>query len=381
MRFRDVIGHAALKRMLVRSADEGRVSHAQLFTGEAGCGALPLALAYAQYVNCTDRRDGDSCGMCPSCRKMAELVHPDLNFVFPVNSPKGKGGSEKPLSDYFIAPWRELVLKTGGYFDERRWYEAINIDNQQGIITRAEADEIIRKLSFKSFEAEYKVMVIWLPEKMRTEAANTLLKILEEPWEKTLFLMVSESPARLLATIVSRTQEVAVPRIGLPDLESHLIRKYGMEPGQASTIARLSGGNVLEAARLAEGGRDGAGEENFDLFVQLMRLSYNDRHMELLEWAETVAALGREEQKRFLQNSVRLLRNSYMLHAGMGEIAYLWGDELAFCRKFAPFIGNHNIEALVREMELASAQIAQNGNPKLIFAHFALVVSKLIVRL
>ena len=381
MQFRDVIGHTTLKRMLARSADEGRISHAQLFTGEAGCGALPLALAYAQYINCTNRHDGDSCGECPSCRKMAELAHPDLNFVFPVNSPKGKSGSEKPLSDYFIAPWRELVKQTGGYFDEPRWYEAINIENQQGIISRAEADEIIRKLSFKSFEAEYKVMVIWLPEKMRTEAANTLLKILEEPWEKTLFLMVSESPARLLSTIVSRTQEVVVPRIELPDLERHLIQKYGMESAQATTIARLSGGNVLEAARLAEGSRNGTSEEYFDLFVQLMRLSYNDRHMELLEWAETVAALGREEQKRFLQNSIRLLRNSYMLHAGMGEIAYLWGDELAFCKKFAPFIGNHNIEALVREMELAAAQVAQNGNPKLIFAHFALTVSKLIVRL
>lgn len=380
MRFADVIGHAELKRMLARGADGGRVSHAQLFTGGSGHGTLLLALAYAQYVNCTDRRDGDSCGVCPSCVKMAALAHPDLHFVFPVNSPRGGGGSQKPLSDSFLPQWRELVGASGGYFDEQQWYGAIAIENQQGIISRNEADEILRKLSFKPFEARNKVMVIWLPEKMRTEAANTILKILEEPWEQTIFLMVSEAPGKLLPTILSRTQEIAVPAIEKEDMAAFLTKKYGLQGRDAGEIARLSEGDVLRARRLAAGQAETEGGY-FELFASLMRLSYNDRHMELLEWADGVASMGREQQKRLLEYSVRMLRESYMMNAGMERITYLWGPELDFCKKFSPFIGNHNIEKLVSEIELAIRHVAQNGNPRIVFPHFALSVSKLIVRI
>lgn len=380
MKFADVIGQGELKRMLAKGVDEGRVSHAQLFSGRPGSGALPLALAYAQYVNCTGRRNGDSCGVCPSCVKMAALAHPDLHFVFPVNSPKGSGGSQKPLSDTFLPQWRGIVAETGGYFNEQDWYAAIAIDNQQGIISRNEADEMIRKLSFKPFEAGSKVMIIWLPEKMRTEAANTILKILEEPWERTLFIMVTEAPDKLLPTIISRTQEVAVPAIETPDMEAWMAGQYGMSGDKLASMARLSVGDVIEARRLASG-RSESNEEYFELFTTLMRLSYNDRHMELLEWADGAASLGREQQKKFLEYSVRMLRESYMMNAGMTDITYLWGGELDFCKKFSPFIGNHNIERLVSEIELAIRQVGQNGNPRIIFPHFALSVSKLIVRL
>ena len=379
MKFKDITGHSGLKQRLARGADEGRVSHAQLFTGESGYGALPLALAYAQYVNCTDRRGGDSCGECASCRKYGELAHPDLHFVFPVNSAQ-KSGS-KPLSDAFLKEWRALWAETGGVFDEAMWYRAIDLDNQQGIITRNEADEIIRKLSFKSFEALYKVVVIWLPEKMRTEAANALLKMLEEPWDRTLFLLVSAAPDKLLPTILSRTQQVAVPGVEPEDVEQYVRERLGLAGDEAANIARLAGGDLIEARRLAEGADNEASEQYFDLFTQLMRLSYNDKHMELLEWAENAAAMGREEQKRFLQYSVRMLRENYMLNAGMDDITNLWGEELRFSKNFSPFIGNHNIETLVSEMELALAQIVQNGNPRMIFTHFALVVSKQINRL
>lgn len=380
MRFKDVIGHSQIKQMLVRGVDSQRVSHAQLFSGASGYGTLPMALAYAQYVNCTAREGGDSCGVCSSCRKMEQLAHPDLHFVFPVITPKGFGSAQKPTSDYFIAQWRETIGRTAGYFNEQMWYEALAVENQQGSISRNEADEILRKLSFKSFEAEYKIMIIWLPEKMRIEASNTLLKILEEPWDKTLFLMVSETPSKLLSTIISRTQEVAIGRIALEDMQSYLQQHYSLAGEQLNSIARLSGGDLIEAARLIAGENEGTSKEHFENFMQLMRLSYNDRHMELLEWSEGVASMGREEQKQFLQNSVRLLRESYMLNAGMSQISYLWGEELDFCKKFSPFIGNHNIEKLVSEIELTIAQITQNGNPKIIFAHFALVVSKLIIR-
>lgn len=380
MQFKDITGHGELKARLARGVDEGRVGHAQLFTGESGYGTLALALAYAQYVNCTNRAGGDSCGECASCRKYGELAHPDLHFVYPVNS-AARSGSQKPLSDAFLPQWRELWNATGGVFDEAAWYRAIDIENQQGIITRNEADEIIRKLSFKSFEAEYKVVIIWLPERMRTEAANALLKILEEPWERTLFLMVSESPELLLPTIISRTQQVVVPAVAQDDTVRYLTERYGVAADDAVRIARASGGDLIEAARLAGGDDAGAQEEYFELFAGLMRLSYNDKHMELLEWADGVAAMGREEQKRFLQYCVRLLRENYMLNAGMEGITNLWGEELKFSKNFSPFIGNHNIEPLVSEMERTLAQVAQNGNPKIIFAHFALTVSKQIVKL
>ena len=342
MRFADITGQEDLKRHLVQSVDAGRVSHAQLFTGQAGAGALALAVAYVQYLCCHHRHDGDSCGECPDCRQIAALAHPDLHLVFPVNK-QGKKSGEVMRSDEFLPLFRAIFGENGGYFSAQDWYERLDLGKTlKGMIAAREADEIIRKLSFKSFEADYKTMLIWLPEAMNEEAANKILKILEEPWEKTLFLLVSEQPDRLLPTILSRTQEVAVPRIA-PD--------------------------VLER------------KENLDLFCGLMRLSYNDKHLELVAWAEDAAQLSREQQRAFLRDAARLLRESYMLHAGINEVCYLWGEELAFCTKFAPFIGSQNIEPLIGEIESALAQISQNGNPTIVFTHFALAVSKMIKRL
>lgn len=380
MRFCDVVGQKELKEHLVRAADEGRVSHAQLFSGRSGYGTLPLALAYAQYVNCTDRHDGDSCGQCASCRKMAALEHADLHFVMPVNKSSKKSG-EAVLSSAFLPQWRRMVLDSGGYFSEQEWYERIELNNQQGLISKADADEIIRTLSFKSFEAEYKVVVVWLPERMRTEAANTILKILEEPWEKTLFLLVSVSAQQLLPTILSRTQQVTVGGIEPEELERYVRSAYGADDIKAHSVARLACGDLLEVRRIMSEGEKAAEDEDFGLFVQLMRLSYNDKHLELIQWADTVAGLGRERQKQFLVSALRLLRESYMLNAGMDDISYLWGAERDFCIKFSPFIGNHNIENIVREIEDAIAQISQNGNAAIVFTHFALSVSKQIVRL
>jgi DNA polymerase-3 subunit delta' len=350
MRFADIEGQHEIKRRLAATIDAGRVSHAQMLTGEAGNGTLPLALAYIQYLNCPDRAGGDSCGRCPSCQKIAALAHPDLHFVMPVNK-QGKKSGEAMTSDAFLPQWRKMVAATGGYFDEQMWYDELGLDNLQGLISKKDADEVIRKLGFKSFEGGYKAVVVWLPERMNTEAANTLLKILEEPWAGTLFVLVSARPELLLPTIRSRVQETAVPG------------------GEAEARRRLRG-----AAAAAEAG------EEFELFVELMRLSYNDRHLELMRWAEKAAALGREGQKRALVDFVRLVRSSFMINAGLEDIAYLWGAEAEFCRKFAPYIGTHNVEGLVAEMEGALGQLRQNANAGVVFTHFALAASKLITR-
>ena len=377
MRFADIIGQSALKRHLAESIDRGRISHAQLFTGAAGTGALPLAIAYAQYLNCPNRNGGDSCGVCPSCQQISALAHPDVHFVFPVNK-QGKKSGEVVLSSDFMPLWREIVADTDGYFTRQQWYDRLDLGKTlQGMISAKEADEIIRRLSFKSFESEYKIMLIWLPEMMNEEAANKILKILEEPWEKTIFLLVSERPDRLLQTILSRTQEVAVPRLTIEDL---MPMATGDEQ-QRRNMARLAAGDLIEMRRLVGGDEDAVRAESFDLFCRLMRLSYNDKHLELIDWADEVAQLTREQQRSMLLHAARLLRESYMLHAGLGSISYLWGEEAKFCNNFAPFIGNQNIEFLIGEIESAMRQISQNGNARIVFTHFALAVSKQINRL
>ena len=273
MRFAEITGQEDLKRHLVQSVDAGRISHAQLFTGQAGAGALALAVAYVQYLCCRHRRGGDSCGECPDCKQIAALAHPDLHLVFPVKKP-GKKSGEVMLSDEFLPLVRGRFAERGGYFSAQDWYDRLDLGKTlKGMIAAREADDIIRKLSFKIFEADYKTMLIWLPEAMNEEAANKILKILEEPWEKTLFLLISEQPERLLPTIISRTQEVAVPRIA-PDVLERAAQERGVtDPVKARNIARLAGGDLVELQHLVAGESDALRKENFELICGLMRLS------------------------------------------------------------------------------------------------------------
>ena len=380
MRFADIIGHDDLKARLRSQIDAGRVSHAQLFTGEAGFGTLSLALAYVQYLFCTERHDGDSCGVCPSCQQVDALAHPDLHFVYPVNKREKKSG-EVILSDMFIDKWREIWRSKQGIFSAEEWFAMLDLGKTlKGLISAKESEEIIRKLQFKSFSSDYKAMIIWLPESMNADAANKILKILEEPWDKTLFILVSEHPERLLSTITSRTQEVSVGHIDVASLQ-RVAMAEGKNEQEARNMARLANGSMLELRELLGGETDEMRAVSFDLFVRLMRLSYNDKHLELFEWADDIAALSRESQRQFFLHSVRLLRESYMLHAGLGSLSYLWGEEEKFCRNFAPYIGNQNIEVLVEEIERAMLQISQNGAPRIVFTHFALAVSKQINRI
>ena len=381
MKFSDVIGHEALKEHLVRSVDSGRISHAQLFTGGAGTGALPLAIAYAQYIHCRNRQGGDSCGVCPACQQIASLSHPDLHFVYPVNK-QGKKSGEVVISTAreFTEKWREIVTATGGYFTPQQWFDSLNLGKTlKGVITAKEAEEIIRRLGFKSFESEYKTMLIWLPETMNEEAANKLLKILEEPWDKTVFILIAERADRLLKTILSRTQEITVPRLTIDELLPVALLSES-DSLKAQNIARLACGDVIELRRLLGQSSDEAREENFAHFCTVMRLSYNDKHLELMNWADEVSALSRERQRTMLTEFSRLLREAFMLNAGLGEVSYLWGAEAEFCKKFAPFIDHTNIEGIVEQIEQATREINQNGNPRIVFTHFALAVSKYIRR-
>lgn len=377
MKFEEIVGQDELKRKLAEQIDSGRISHAQLFTGLSGYGTLQMAFAYIQYLFCTNRHDGDSCGECPSCRMLEFFTHPDLHMVFPVNKREKRSG-EVVTSDMFMEQWRELCLRRGAFFSPTAWYECLDLGKtMKGMITAKESESIVKKLSMKPYASEYKAMLIWLPETMNEEAANKLLKILEEPWDKTVFVLVSERPDLLLPTIVSRTQEIAVPRVEQHVLEE-LAEELGYEYDAVKIIARLAKGDLLEFESITHGGVDELRESLFELFCRLMRLSYANKHLELTSWAEEMTLLSREGQRQFLINAVRLLRETYMIHLGLESVGYLWGEEEEFCTKFAPYIDNMNIEPLVTEIESALEQISQNGSPRIVFTHFALSVSKLI---
>ena len=378
MRFCDIKGHTELKRRLAAGIDGGRISHAQLFVGAAGSGTLPLALAYTQYLHCTSRHNGDSCGECPSCRQIEKLAHPDLPLVFPVNK-QGKKPTNGLVANDFIDEFRALFERTGGYFSAQQWYDMLDLGKTlKGAIAVREAEEMIRKLSFKSFASKYKTMLIWLPETMNERAANMILKILEEPWEDTIFILVAEQPDKILGTILSRTQEVTVPRLSTEDLMTEIYKSGITDEAEVRNMARLACGDFLQLQQLLSGEEDEIKNENFNLFRTMMRHCYLNKHLELLVWADEVASLSRERQMGLMADFARLLREAYITHAGVKEASYLWGEEADFCGKFAPYIGSDNIEQILELLEEALRRLRQNGDPRIVFSYFALATSRYI---
>ncbi len=379
MLFSQVIGHTELKSKLIRAVREGRVSHAQLFLGKEGTGSMALSLAYAQYVMCENPGENDACGVCGACHKMQHLSHPDLHFAFPVNSTKP---SEKnPVSDMFITQWRE-ELKRNPYITEAGWYELLGMDNKQGNISKYEAELIMRKLTLKAYEGKFKIMLVWLPERMNAVAANKLLKLIEEPPAQTLFLLVAENSGQMLKTILSRTQLVSVPPVDDESLAAMLMQEYSLQQSEALALAHLAGGSVVEARRMAS--QSDEKRDYFEQFVQLVRLSYASKAENvilLLQWAEEMAAQGRERQKNFLLYAERMIRENFILNQQVNEAVYLAGEEADFSKKFSPFINPDNIFRLYEEFNLALQHLGQNGNAKIIFTDLALKLVKLIVPL
>lgn len=377
MKFSEVIGHDDIRRNLAATIVDGRVSHAQLFVADEGVGAMPLAIAYAQSLLCSAREiNGDACGICSNCYKMNRLEHPDCHFVYPVNkSKKAKAtgrSDEKPTSDQFIHLWRELILKTDGYISEEQWYDYIGLENQQGNINKEEANEMLRKMNFKSVQGGYKIIIIWLPEKMMEAAANTLLKLIEEPAEKTLFLFVSQEPDRIIATIRSRTQIVKLAP--LPELLiAQQLHKRGVE--YAEKIASAAAGSLSRAIAMAQ---SSCQNDDFDRFASLMRKGYTSKYSELFEWAEQMAAIGRESQKMFCENSIATLRDCYLTSINLQQIAHVNPQTEKFVTNFAPYVNHLTIEAFIREFEMLLSHIRQNGNPKILFSDFSLKISKIL---
>lgn len=372
MFFKDIIGQKEVKERLTRSVKEGFIPHAQLFCGPEGIGKFPLALAYAQYLNCEDPTDDDSCGKCPSCVKYNHLAHPDLHFVFPIVK---KAAKKKEVCDDYISEWREFV-KNSSYFNLGQWLDHIDAENSQGLIYAKESEEIIRKLSLKIYEAKYKIMIIWLPEKMHESCANKLLKIIEEPTDNTIFLLVSDTPDNIITTIQSRCQRINIHGIEENDIVQALESEYNITPEDALNVAHLANGSYLKALETIS-----LNEEHkffFNLFIQMMRASYARNIKEIKAIGNELGGIGRENQKSFLIYCQRMVREYFISNMKQPDIVYMAQDEANFGIRFAPFVNEKNIIGLMNELALAERHIEQNVNAKMVFFDLCLKITMLI---
>ena len=372
MQFKDIIGQEATKFRFIQTAKDNRVSHAQLIVGEKGVGKLALAIAFAQYVSCLNKQANDSCGECSSCKKYQRLVHPDLHFVFPVV--KGKGVSN-PVSDTYIENWRKQVL-SNPYFDLNDWYAGLGVENAQGMIYSNESNEILKKLSLKTYESDYKIMIIWLPEKMHASCANKLLKLIEEPPTKTIFFLISEEPNRILQTIRSRAQVMKIPRIEKDALSLTLKSEYNLSDTELNNLVRLAEGSYHKARILMKNSDENV--FNFERFVSIMRICYARNVLNLMVWSEEVSAIGRERQKSFLQYCLKMIRENFILNLKQEEMTFLNGEEMNFSQRFSPFINEENVWQIADELTKAYNDIERNGNAKIIFLDLSLRWVKLL---
>ena len=370
MFFRDVIGQQEVIERLVKDAQAGTVPHALLFCGPEGVGKLQTAIAFARYLLCRDKGNNvDSCGTCPSCVKMDKLVHPDLHFVFPVIN-KSKTAGRSTVSDDEIATWRETVLEQQ-YFGFEEWLSAIDADNKQASIFVTESEQILSKLSLKSVEGGYKIMIIWHAEKMNQQCANSLLKLLEEPPAGTIFILTTDTPEQMLETILSRTQRIDFKRIPEQEIAVRLQGPgYQLDPETAQKISHLSGGSWLKAISTLRINTES--EEFFDYFTQLMRLAYGRRLKDLKLWADNIAGGGREWQKRFLAYCQRMIRENFICNFHNPELNYMTEQERQFSVRFSPFVNEKNIIGLMDTLSDAQRDIEQNVNSKMVFFDLSL---------
>jgi DNA polymerase III subunit delta' len=388
MLLREVVGHKEVKERFVAGAKEGRVSHALLISGMEGTGGLPLALAFAQFLTCeklnaktedslfggeerTDPLD-DSCGKCPSCLKNQKMVHPDVHYSFPVVTQAGK----ESKSIEFTEEFRAAVLQHP-YLDLNDWFEYLGVENKQGFISVDESADILRKLQLKSFESEYKIIIQWMPEKMRTEAANKLLKILEEPPEKTIFFLVTENRDQLLPTILSRTQLIKAGRLMDEEMVEALTAK-GISAQEAKRIVHLADGNYHHALTLATSEMPEKSSE--ELFLEWMRLCFAPMKSlpKLYQWIDALAKSGRENQKQFLLSCIQIVRECMMVNVGPEEVVRLDEKQSDTLKNFFPFIHESNIYTVIHDLNEAIYHIERNANPKILFLDLSFRLNQLL---
>lgn len=372
MDFDDILGHDEIKSTLRSMIDSERIPHALLFGGPAGVGKMQLALATAQYVQCTDRHNGHACGRCRSCLQYRDLSNPDLHFIYPVVKPAGKTVTYS--SDY-LTEWKQM-LADEPFMRREHWLELLRADNRQPAIYVSDAAELTRSAQMSAYASDYKIYIIWLPESLQPEAANKLLKLIEEPWENTLFLMVSNEPANILPTIFSRTQRLNFRPLPTELIEKYMREKLHVETSTARRLAPMAEGNLLKATDMAVA--NGESTEFADLYRQLMRFAYARKIPELLALTEKLDSFGREKIMRFLQYCGHMARENYIYNLRLPSLTHMTAEEEAFSQRFAPFITSGNIEGIASETDTARRDISRNANAKYVLFDYALRLCSLI---
>ncbi|MEQ7798349.1 hypothetical protein ABDJ41_00945 [Pedobacter sp. ASV1-7] len=368
MQFKEIIGQENIKQQLIQTVAENRISHAQLFLSSEGSGALLLAIAYAQYINCLDKQIDDSCGVCSSCRKYERYIHPDLHFSYPFFASKDVRTAVDVLEE-----WRSMLLDDA-YFDMDIWRSKLSAENKQANINIAECHDIIKKLSYKAFEAETKVLIMWLPEYLDKEG-NSLLKIIEEPPQNTLFILVANNQEQILSTLLSRTQIVKIPKLSYATIETYLMEGHGLPENQATEYSFLADGNLIEAKSLVANTHN----ENADKFAEWLRMGYGNRVLDLTTFVEQAATWGRENQKNFLKYGISFLRECSLLLSGADELVKLPVRALETAKKLSTHVLDLNMaDAIIAELEKAHYHIERNANPKILFLDVSLQLVKII---
>lgn len=376
MDFSNVIGQEPAKERLIQMVKDGRLPHALLFCGPEGVGKMALAMAFASYL--LTNSDGEDNGSIDTTNALAMLrkwEHPDLHFSYPTIKRSNMSSDHQPISNDFTQEWHEMIMQ-GTYFTMNQWMKQMGATTQQAIITGAESDELSRILALKSSQGGYKIAIIWRPERMNLTSANKLLKLLEEPPHKTIFLMVCEEPEKLLETIISRTQRIDVKRIDDDTIEQALIIQRGIDHDAAHRIARIANGSWLKALETLDTGNEN--REFLNMFQMLMRLCYMRNVKDLKRWSEVVSAYGREKERRMLTYFQQQVRENFIFNFQRPELNYMTLEEEGFARNFARFINEANVIEINELFEKANRDIGQNANAKVVFYDIAL---KLIVLL
>ena len=380
MTFNEVIGQEECKERLLQMTREGRLPHAIMLCGPQGVGKKALAIAFACFLLKGRQEDLSNLSnhSSPEPPMLRKLEHPDLHFTYPTIKLPSMGSDHKPVSDDFAREWHELVTGGGPYFTMDEWMQAMGGENQQAVITAGESEALVRKLSLKSSQGGYKVSVVWLPERMNTECANKLLKLIEEPPQQTVFIMVCEEPDLLLETIRSRVQRIDVKLLPTETISRALTERRGISPEAAQRISRLANGSWLKALQELQVGTEN--EQFLDLYIQLMRLAYQRKIRDLKKWSEVLAAFGREKQKRFLQYFLRMTRECFVYNFQQQELVYMTEKEEQFATNFARFVNEANILPIYDLANRAIRDIGQNANAKIVFFDFTLQIIVLLIQ-
>ncbi|AEH00863.1 DNA polymerase III subunit delta' [Lacinutrix sp. 5H-3-7-4] len=379
MLFSDIIGQQHIKNHLTKSADYGRIPHAQLFVGPEGSGTLPMAIAYAQYILCSNSDAENNNGNEACNLKFKNFSHPDLHFAFPVTT--NDKVKRHPVSNHFLEEWRELLNKQpyGNLFD---WYKLLGVDNKQGQIGVDEAHDIVKSLTLKSYEGGYKVMLIWMAEKMNTQAANKLLKLIEEPPNKTVFILVTEDEESIINTIRSRCQILHFPPLAEVDIKNALIKNFNLNEAVATKLAHQANGNYNKACDLIyQDSEDLQFETWFILWVRSAFKAKGNKAAihDLIKWSEEIAKTGRETQKQFLNFCLDFFRQALLLNYNAESLVYMDIKTEKFkLENFAPFVHNNNILDISNELQDAIYHIERNGNSKIILTDLSIKLTRLL---